>query len=154
MTHSSWNDLNNEDSDFVKFLREYCSEGDDFSIFKLRCIGILYCDGSHHEKASELYDCMQDGDQETIACNDKDFKPNLYQLFFLATEMVFTQVGHEADVEAAKENYDDIAEEFLDSVFDAESKLKRKDWEQNVSKHQAYLFSPEEIRHKLGYNKE
>ena len=60
-THASWSDLNNEESDFVKFLRAEASEEDDLSVAKLRVFGILYCQGENIEKAAELFDCMQDG---------------------------------------------------------------------------------------------
>lgn len=42
-----------------------CSDDEDpemISLFKLRCIGVLWCDGSSGEKATELYDNMQDAD--------------------------------------------------------------------------------------------
>ena len=146
-THSSWNDLNNPQSDFVLWLQKVCSDDDDtevLSVFKLRNIGILWCEGDSKEKASELFENMQDNDAPTIACNDKDFKPNLYALFNFATEMVFInepiykkklrEISDDA-IETAKENYDDIAEEFLDTIFESESKLSRKDWEIGVSKH-------------------
>ena len=54
-------------------------------------------------------------------------------------------------IESAKEKYDDLAEEFLDAVFDVESMLAQHEWEAAVAKHQYYLFNPEEIRKKLGY---
>ena len=37
------------------------------------------------------------------------------------------------DIEDAKEKYDELAEEFLDAVFDTESKLTRHDWEKEVA---------------------
>ena len=98
---------------------------------------------------------------DTIACNDKDFKPNLYALLDLATVMVFKNEPKfmgtsESDVsdekiESVKESYDDLAEEFLDAVFDTESKLKQSEWETEVAKKCTYLFNPEDIRKKLGY---
>ena len=68
-----------------------CSENGEISIFKLRNIGILWCDGDPIEKASELFENMQDGDSKGIACNDKDFKPNLFALLDFATKMVFEE---------------------------------------------------------------
>jgi len=32
-------------------------------------------------------------------------------------------------IESVKETYDDLAEEFLDAVFDVESMLKQSEWE-------------------------
>lgn len=57
----------------------------------------------------------------------------------------------EEEVAEAKEKYDDLAEEFLDTVFDVESILQQHEWEATVAKHCQYLFNPEEIRKKLGY---
>ena len=90
-THESWNDLNDENSDFVKFLKTECSYEDtqNISIQKMRCVGILWCKGNAIEKATELYEIMQDGGQPTIPCNDKDFKPNFNHLIYYATEMLF-----------------------------------------------------------------
>lgn len=45
-------------------------------------------------------------------------------------------------IEEAQMKYDTLAEEFLDEVFEDESKLSRKDWEIAVSKKQNYLFDP------------
>mgnify|MGYP000382364270 CR=1 FL=1 len=91
-THKSWDDLRNPESDFVKFLVKECQSAQGeylhFSTFKLRCLGILWCEGSPIEKVVELFDNLQDG-QYTISCNDRDFKPNLFQMFYFATECVF-----------------------------------------------------------------
>ena len=57
-THDSWQDLQNAESDFSKFLTTVCSEDGAISIFKLRNIGILWCEGEPIEKASELFENM------------------------------------------------------------------------------------------------
>ena len=121
-----------------------CSEDGGISIFKLRNIGILWCEGDPIEKASELFENMQDSNAATIACNDKDFKPNLYALINFATQMVFEEevkympsVEREYTdeaIEKIQDKYDDLADDFLDEVFDAESRLTRKEWEELVSK--------------------
>ena len=127
----------------------------------MRVLSILWCEGSPKEKAAEFYTNLQDADQDRIACNDKDFKPNLYRLFELATVMVFTNeptfMGTAANdvtdekIESVKATYDDLAEEFLDAVFDVESMLAQHEWEKAVAEQCKYLFDPEEIRKKLGY---
>ena len=38
-------------------------------------------------------------------------------------------------IDEVKESYDDIAEEFLDAVFDCESILKQHEWEKLVAQH-------------------
>lgn len=120
--HDSWKDLNNSESDFVKFLREVCgddNEADKLSIFKLRLIGLLWCLGDPLEKATELYECMQDHDAPKIAADDKDFKPNLFKLLDFATEMVFENEAKymgkqrtvaEDAVKAAQDKYDDMTD--------------------------------------------
>ena len=62
--YKSWRDLNNENSDFVRFLSKFCPEKcelDDsvrehhfFSIHKLKMLGILHCQGGYSEKIKEL----------------------------------------------------------------------------------------------------
>jgi len=83
----------------------------------------------------------------------------------MATEMVFKceriysddeligpcPYSEEKIQEVKDERYKDLAEEFLDKVFDVDSKLTREAWEDGVIKTQTYLFSPKEIRKTLGY---
>ena len=79
--HDSWKDLSDPKSEFVKFLRLACTCNDKdedgnaekeeehkeddphLDLFKLRLIGLLWCDGSPKEKAFEFYDMLQDTDQ-------------------------------------------------------------------------------------------
>ena len=101
------------------------------------CLGILWCDGSLSEKAQELYDLINPG-RNTINCNDRDFKPALNSLLNIATVMVFTlePIFSQNKAEFSKEEleqipgyFEDVAEEFLDEVFENESKISRKEWE-------------------------
>jgi hypothetical protein len=161
--HDSWKDLQNSESKFVQFLKEVCGDDEDaekLSIFKLRLVGLLWCLGDPLEKATELYECMQDHDAPKISADDKDFKPNLFKLLDFATEMVFDHeskiMGKERTisedaVKAAQDKYDDMADEMLDQIFGEEARLTRKDWELEVSKKLAWLFNPNDIRKKLGW---
>lgn len=54
--------------------------------------------------------------------------------------------------ENLEEKFDDLAEEFLDEVFEYESKIPREEWEKDVAKKQAYIFVPEKIRQKIASN--
>ena len=164
-THDSWKDLNNRGSDFAKFLTTVCVHEEDgqsdghISIFKLRNIGLLWCQGDPLEKACELYENMQDPDKPKIAANDKDFIPNLSAILDFATTMVYEQeamaTGNPSAVniddwnEKKGDIYDKKAEEFLDSVFESDSRLDRKDWEKRVAEKMAYLFDPEKIRKEI-----
>ena len=61
--HDSWKDLKNTDSEFVKFLNEFCGVEGQQNVFKpnkLRILGLLWCEGSPQEKVTELYDLLQD----------------------------------------------------------------------------------------------
>ena len=49
-----------------------------------------------------------------------------------------------------EEKYDEVAEDFLDKVYGYESKLDREEWEKLVGKHCKWIFSPKEIRNKIG----
>ena len=183
-THTSWSDMQNLSSAFVSFLKDACpcddheeeqdmseeegpllnAEEFHLSVFKLRCLGLLWCDGKPEEKAFEFYDMLQDDNQASIACNDKDFKPNFKTLLDMASEMVyklepkylktgepFSQVSKDDIDEVKSTKYDDLLEDFLDIVFDVESKLDRDDWQKTVAEKQEYLFFPKKIREKLGY---
>ena len=106
-------------------------------------MGVVWCEGDAKEKVHELYDNLQDNNQPNIACNDKDFKPNFFGMLDMASEVVFRceQLLSEDDVIAPspysddkiagirEDKYEELAEEFLDAVFDTESKLKRDEWE-------------------------
>jgi len=90
--HDSWKDLKNPDSEFVKFLNEFCGVEGQTNVFKpnkLRILGLLWCEGTPKEKVVELYDCLQDAHQPKISATDKDFKPHFFELLDIATECVF-----------------------------------------------------------------
>lgn len=175
---ASWSELQDQNSNFVQFLRDTCvitdeevrqqipveSEGTDFTEFidlkKLKVLGILLCEGKNEERVFELYDAMQDNFQEKIACNDKDFEPVLYLMFDLATETAFywepIYMQNNAackvdkyDIGNVRNNYKDILDEFVDEVFDTESMLARNEWQSLIVKKQPWILSPAEIRKKL-----
>ena len=91
--HSSWDDLKNPDSDFVKFLVKECSHDDGkISVFKLRNLFMLWCEGDTTEKVVEFFNNLQDGTQDTIPANDKDFKPSMNEVYRMTTTMVFEHI--------------------------------------------------------------
>jgi hypothetical protein len=116
------------------------------SVFKLRCLGLLWCDGKAGDKAFEFYDMLQDDNQPSIAAMDKDFQPNFFTLLDMASAMVyelepkymktgaaFSQVSKEEIERVQSSKYEELLESFLDQVFDVESKLKRGEWEKLVA---------------------
>ena len=74
-----------------KFLNTTClytEEGLEktaYSVKNLRCLAILWCNGDKNEKVIELYDMLQDNDQDSIAANDKDIYTNLSTMFDFCT---------------------------------------------------------------------
>lgn len=117
--HESWNALNDPNSKFVQFLKETCKpdkedleagdmeEDDDvnnphISILHLRCIGLLWCEGTKKEKAFEFYDMLQDADQPSIAAADKDFPHNFNFLLKFASELTFKLGAKFVDMEQSE----------------------------------------------------
>ena len=49
-------------------------------------------------------------------------------------------------VKEVQEEYSTYSEEFLDAVFDSNSRLQAHDWRHEVIEHEVYLFDPEYIR--------
>ena len=92
--YKSWDDLLRKDSMLVRYLRAVCSVDQDrdsekeydeikFLVHKLKCIGILLCDGSIKQKATEFFNLAQpQTDKQSIACSDK----NLRQAFQFAID--------------------------------------------------------------------
>ena len=57
---------------------------------KLKCIGILLCDGDENEKATELFNLAQPHlDQADIPHSDKDLKEAFLFMVEYATEFTF-----------------------------------------------------------------
>lgn len=137
------------------------------SLVHFRCIGLLWCEGSPKEKAFEFYDMLQDNNQATIAASDKDLPHNIHFMIDIATKHTFllgskymdlggapyTSVTEEMIAENnSEDNIETFFEGVIDDIFDAESTLPRKDFEQLCIEKTPYLFSPKEIRKKMGYN--
>lgn len=142
-------------SELISFLKDTCLVDDSpeykdidknaYSVRKIKCVGLLWCDGSHKEKVVELYDMIQDNNQHSIAANDKDFRRNLFLIFDFAStfcfkfEMVYMGTnetmrapGQDEIDKVREETYDELAEEFLDIVFEYDAVLNRKEWEKEV----------------------
>lgn len=66
--YKSWAGMQDENSDLMKFLKATCLHEDSpdcgpdmrFDSFKMRVLGLLWCEGSSEEKAIEFYDNCQD----------------------------------------------------------------------------------------------
>lgn len=127
--------------------------------------GLLYCKGSIEEKSMVFYDVLQDGLQEVISASDKDFKDCFKRMINMASTVIHQwsqQFGDEevknngtdpifgdAESSAWNEALDTIEEQFLDLIFDVQSRIKREEFIKEVTKNGVYLFKPAEIRKKM-----
>ena len=57
---ASWTAINNEQSDLVKFLDILIKSETDYSVDKLRCLGLLWCYGSVNDKANVLFNFINE----------------------------------------------------------------------------------------------
>ena len=95
--YESWAGMQDENSDLMKFLKATCLDekspdcGPDmkFDSFRMRVLGLLWCEGSHEEKSIELYEICFDSLQSEIAAEDKNFATKFYCILDFCTSMVF-----------------------------------------------------------------
>eukprot|EP00351_Strombidinopsis_sp_SopsisLIS2011_P000988 CAMPEP_0116878140 /NCGR_PEP_ID=MMETSP0463-20121206/9862_1 /TAXON_ID=181622 /ORGANISM="Strombidinopsis sp, Strain SopsisLIS2011" /LENGTH=111 /DNA_ID=CAMNT_0004526007 /DNA_START=349 /DNA_END=681 /DNA_ORIENTATION=- len=104
-------------------------------------MGLLHCGGSNQVKVKIFYNLLQDVSQTWIAAQDKDFAPSFSKMLKLASIFVFKSMKEsepdsvnftDEDFEKMEEEFETITEEFLDAIFDYESKLDREVWEKIV----------------------
>ena len=109
---------------------------------------MLLCNGDAKLKAKIFYHILQDGSggQEWIAFDDKDFKPGFYLLLDIAVKFPLAQTDDARKDDNFDEAYETVADQFLDEVFDVDSKLDRTDWEQRVCKNSQWIFDPAALR--------
>jgi hypothetical protein len=92
---------------------------------------VLWCSGTPEEKSTELYDtiCAQ---KEFMVSSDKDFKPNIFQLFTFATSTIheeFKNDEHPMDLlDSIEDRFDEMCEEFLDNIFEYETRARKEDF--------------------------
>jgi len=133
--YDSWKDLSDKDSKLVKFLDKHCyltkNEPNIYSPIKLRLLGILWCQGTAEEKSTELYDAISPG-KDFMVSSDKDFKPNIFQLLSFATKTIheeFKDSQYPMDLlDSIEDRFDEMCEEFLDNIFECESRAQREDF--------------------------
>ena len=131
----------------------------------LMLFGLLYCQGSNEEKSKVFYDVLQDGLQDVISASDKDLKDCFGRLIEMASSVIheWSQDFGDDEVKSAgidqvfgnsssndlKRAIEEIEEEFLDQVFDVQSRIKREEFIKEVSKKAAFLYKPAEIRRRI-----
>ena len=167
-TNPTWSNALGDDAKFLRFIKETCKgEADDieadflFNVQKIRCLALLWCDDDAKEKIGEFWNTLQDADQPTIAAGDKDFFIVMELLFEISTTYIWKyeeeytgakgQDIDQSEIEAAKENYEPLMEEFLNDVFGAEDQIEREEYMKKVLSSQSWIFKPMSIRKKLGY---
>lgn len=168
--NQTWTKALEPDSKFVQLLDVVCKEESTpedldegttvYSVKKIRCLAILYCEDKADEKIPEFWNMMQDSDQPTIAAYDKDFRKNLYQMFYISYLLVLEQEEQftgtkckeipEEKLQEIADKYDEVAEAFLDKVFGYEEQLPRDEWMDKVMNTQKWVFTTKTIRKKLG----
>lgn len=100
-------------------------------------------------KAKMLYHILQDGSggQEQIAFNDKDMKPTFYKMLNIAVKAPIIACGDSNLINNLNDdNWDEVFEDFVDKVYDADSILPRTNFERNVRKNYPALFNPAAMR--------
>ena len=129
----------------------------------LKCFGLFHNQGEEQDKAKALYSILQEGgieQQPMITANDKDFKPNFVRLASLCTRDIF-KLAHELGDEVP-DYYDDeecgnmvtadnmdvlIEDKFLETVFEANSRLNAEEWLKKVAEKEArWIFTVDEFR--------
>lgn len=113
------------------------------------------------KKARAFYCILQEGGferHEQISAGDKDFKPAFKDLTALATGELFsaaTSLGvdsiYDADeIEKLEEASEELAEDWLDEIYDANSRLSNTDWLNMVTSEKGrWIFDPVTLRTKL-----
>lgn len=163
--HPAWSDLANEDSRLYQFLMTELSDANGLlSVFKLRCLGVLWCTGDNNQKVHELFENILPNLQNEIGSNNDNLKANLFQHIQFATEMVFRLEPQfknqprdipESKVKEVNEHFeneeDGFFEAFLDTIFGSDSLIRQINWENAVLKDYVWLFDTDKIRKKL-YN--
>jgi len=133
--YESWKDLKEKEGKLAKFLDKYCflteNEPNIYCPIKLRLLGILWCQGTAVEKSTELYDTIC-ANKEFMVSTDKDFKPNINQLFSFATKAIYEEFKDSEFpmdlLDHIEDRFDEMCEEFLDNIFEYESRAKREDF--------------------------
>jgi hypothetical protein len=167
--YGSWDDLKNEDTQFVKFLIAVCPyngiqakklNGVVFDEKRLKLLGILLCNGDDQERAVELFDIIHEGEQNYMSSRDRRFKELFEDILQMATEVVFENEAQifgrephsavtEDTIEEAREKYHDLYIQFLDQVFSYDATLPKYEWAENVVCKQNWILHTADIRKML-----
>jgi hypothetical protein len=93
-----------------------------------------------------------------IAAMDKDWPPAFRKLCHFATKEAFTTFAEAGDLPKLYEAgeldkieslIDDMGDDFLESVFETDSRITKEAWIENTAARGAYLFSAKELRERI-----
>ncbi len=117
---------------------------------------MILCPGDINTKARIFYDVLQDQLQDSISASDKDFEVSFFKVIDLGTKLAYKfepEINPDSTAEDLQDKYEKIddlketlAEDFLDQIFDTNSKLSRKEYIKLLVEKQQWIFSPKEIR--------
>lgn len=139
------------------------TDADQIDVDTLKCFSLLHSQGEPLEKATALYNILQDGGlaaHEMITATDKDFRPCFMRLCKLASKDIFKlahSLGEEiedlyddecCDTLLSSDNMDIMIEDiFLEHVYGASSRLTNEVWLEKVTHEDGqWIYTVEQLR--------
>ena len=145
---------------FTKILRE-CEvlrgkDGKDINKNAILLWGIVLCSGDSGLKTSTFYDILQETGMDRITARDKDFPGNFNIMIDLSTKVIneyeALHTGKEPErSEEFMKKLDSLREtlaedQFIDVVFDHNSNMTRKEWEDQVNTKVQWIYESDNLR--------
>ena len=147
----AWEDLQTDDSRITKVINSsiFKNEKGEIDANKLILFGFLNCAGDFKHKSVALYGILQEGGESQhtfLSASDKDIVPTITKLIKLCTSEL-AQLMFEVDrvapseVQGKVKEIDGTAESiidenYLDPIFDHNSKLQYEEWVEESKKPQ------------------
>ena len=112
---------------------------------------MLICKDKMRTKMDIFWHVLTGPFEQRINCGDSDLKPCLKCLFDLAVRLPLEMnyERFEANKLCTKEKYDELIEDFIDTIFDYESMLSKKDFLKNVRDNWWAIFNSSNLRMKF-----
>ena len=120
--------------------------------------GMTLCGGDASNKAKVFWDVLQDGEQKFISANDKDF-PESFSLLLDLSNRVMVEADSIISGKPPKKSEDDLkkiddlkeamGEEFLDTVYEAHSKLEKEEFLSRIVKNAKWILSAKTVRERV-----
>ena len=162
----AWKDLEDENSDFAKFLLSSAFKNDEkglasdqICISALILFAVLNCQGKLSDKCEHFFNEIQEGGTAThkhVSAGDKDIAPVIEKLCGLASFELFqcqSQVGEiytASECDSLKEKVEDLREDqYLEDVFGPASRLETEEWVQAMCTKADWIFDSKQLRKRL-----